>query len=118
LGDPDLGVTLHELLEGKNLGGRPFAIAIFNTISDLRATDVLFIHTDRQQTLETALRTIHGLPVLTVGESDDFTELGGIVRLVREGNKMRFDVNVGAAAQAGLKIQAQLLKLARKTSRQ
>jgi hypothetical protein len=117
LGDQELGVTLHELLEGKNLGGRPLSVAIFTSMNDLRATDVLFIRSDRHQTLEAALRVTHGMPVLTVGESADFTELGGIVQLVREGNKMRFDVNVAAAEDAGLRIQAQLLKLARNTSR-
>jgi hypothetical protein len=86
-------------------------------MNDLRATDVLFIRSDRHQTLEAALRVMHGMPVLTVGESADFTDLGGIVQLVREGNKMRFDVNVAAAEDAGLRIQAQLLKLARNTSR-
>jgi hypothetical protein len=116
LGDPELGSTLQELLEGKTLGGRPLSVTVFGSIAELRATDVLFIHADRQPTIESALRAIHGLPVLTVGESSDFTELGGVVKLVREGRKMRFDVNVGAAQQAGLRIQAQLLKLARNTS--
>jgi hypothetical protein len=117
LGDPELGLTLQELLEGKTLGGRPLSVAVFGSIKELRATEVLFIHADRKQTLETALRAIAGLPVLTVGESADFADLGGVVQLVREGRKMRFDVNVGAAEQAGLRIQAQLLKLARHTSR-
>ena len=117
LGDPELGATLGELLEGKNLGGRPLRVAVFNSLSELRATNVLFIRTDRKQTLETALHTIAGLPVLTVGESDDFAQLGGVVQLVRDGRKMRFDVNVAAAEQAGLRIQAQLLKLARNTSK-
>ena len=117
LGDPELGQTLEELLEGKDLGGRPISVTIFDNISDLRVTQVLFIRADRKQTLEQALRVIAGLPVLTVGESEDFAELGGVVQLIRNGRKMQFDVNVGAAEQAGLRIQAQLLKLARSTSR-
>ena len=117
LGDPELGRTLQRLLEGKNLGGRPLAVMTFSGIDELRVTDVLFIHTDQKKTLETALQIIAGLPVLTVGESEHFAELGGVIELVTEDKRMRFDINVAAAHQAGLKIQAQLLKLARTTRR-
>ena len=115
LGDPELAATLQELLEGKNLKGRPLSVTLFSNLNELRATEVLFIRADRRQTLETALHSLAGLPVLTVGESENFTELGGVVQLVREGKRMRLDVNVSAADQAGLRIQAQLLKLARNT---
>jgi hypothetical protein len=76
---------------------------------------VLFVHSERKSTLQSALRITAGLPVLTVSDSEDFAELGGVVQLVREDRKMRFDINVAAAEQAGLRIQAQLLKLARTT---
>jgi hypothetical protein len=113
-GDPELAATLQELLDGKNIGGRTLSVTVFKSLNELRATDVLFIRTDRK-TLEAALHTLSGLPVLTVGESHDFTEVGGVVQLIRDGRKMRFAVNVAAADQAGLRIQAQLLKLARNT---
>jgi hypothetical protein len=115
LGDPELGLTLQRLLQAKTLNGRPLEVAIFGTIGELRITDVLFIHSERKTTLQSALRITAGLPVLTVGDSDDFAELGGVVQLVTEDRRMRFDINVAAAEQAGLRIQAQLLKLARAT---
>jgi hypothetical protein len=116
LGDPELGRTLQRLLEGKNLGGRSLAVMTFVSIDELRATDVLFIHSDQKKTLEAVLQVIAGLPVLTVGDAENFAELGGVVQLVREDRRMRFDINVAAAEQAGLRIQSQLLKLARTTS--
>ncbi len=115
LGDPGLGQTLQKLLQDKTMNGRPLEVTIFGSIDDLRITDVLFVHSERKSTLQSALRITAGLPVLTVSDSEDFAELGGVVQLVREDRKMRFDINVAAAEQAGLRIQAQLLKLARTT---
>jgi len=51
--------------------------------------------------------------MLTVGEGDDFPAAGGVIGLVIEDNKVRFDVNLEAAERAGLKISSKLLKLAR-----
>jgi len=53
------------------------------------------------------------LPILTVGETPGFAERGGVIRLVLEDNKVRFEVNVDAAHQAGLTISSRLLTLAR-----
>ena len=51
--------------------------------------------------------------VLTVGESDDFLDMGGVIRLLIEDKKVRFEVNMDAAQRAHLTISSQLLKLAR-----
>jgi hypothetical protein len=50
--------------------------------------------------------------VLTVGETDHFTESGGMINFFVEGTKMRFQINKDAASSAGLKISAKLMSLA------
>lgn len=52
-------------------------------------------------------------PVLTVGESGRFAEAGGMIRLLVEEGRVRFDINAGVAERAGLRLSSQLLKLAR-----
>ena len=56
------------------------------------------------------------LPILTVGETDDFPEAGGVLQLFlkRESNTVKFIVNLDAAKPARLKFSASLLKLADK----
>ena len=49
----------------------------------------------------------------TVGEMDRFVQSGGAVNFLLEDNKVRFEINVDAAAQARLKISSKLLALAR-----
>ena len=48
-----------------------------------------------------------------MGDSDDFTEVGGIIRLYQEGNNLRIEINIDAAERAGLKISSKLLSLAK-----
>jgi hypothetical protein len=50
--------------------------------------------------------------VLTVAEMDRFTETGGMINFIRQGNKIRFQINKVAAKSAGLKISSKLLSLA------
>jgi hypothetical protein len=58
-----------------------------------------------------------GAPVLTVGESEGFAEAGGMVRLLVEEGRVRFDINAVIAERAGLKLSSQLLKLARRVEK-
>lgn len=76
--------------------------------------DVLFIKDtaryDPRELLGACVK--HG--ILTVGETQGFVESGGIVSFVIIKHKLRFEINVGVAEQAGIKIRSQLLKLAEK----
>jgi hypothetical protein len=59
------------------------------------------------------VRHARGKPVLLVGESADFLSQGGIIRFVREGTKLQFEIDAEAARQAGLTISPGLLRLRR-----
>jgi hypothetical protein len=51
--------------------------------------------------------------VLTVGETEDFAEDGGMIAFLVEENKIRFEINLEAADKAKLKISSKLLALAK-----
>ena len=59
-------------------------------------------------------KAMDGSPVLTIGETENFLESGGIINFVTEKKKLKFDINLIAAEKAKLRFRAQLLKLARK----
>jgi len=58
------------------------------------------------------LRWARSKPVLTVGETTAFLREGGIVRVFRDDNRLRLQINNRNAEGAGLKISSQLLQLA------
>lgn len=73
---------------------------------------VLFISVDEPQRVARVLRAVAKAPVLTVSDSDDFTNSGGMIGLELHTQRIRFNINQGAAHKAGLIISSQLLKLA------
>jgi hypothetical protein len=57
--------------------------------------------------------TAPGSAVLTVGEGDDFIHQGGVIAFVVDDRHVRFDINLKAATNAGLKLSSKLLSVAR-----
>lgn len=61
-------------------------------------------------------RMPHALGVLTICDcNEDHDARGAVVLLVREGTRLRFDVDLGAASASGLSLSSKLLRLARTT---
>lgn len=58
------------------------------------------------------LRAARGTPTLTVGETDDFLNEGGVIAFVNEGRNVRFAISTDAADQARLRVSSRLLQLA------
>lgn len=52
------------------------------------------------------------LPLLTVSDAEGFALRDGIIELVTENNRLRFNINLDNARRAGLRISAGLLQLA------
>ena len=63
------------------------------------------------------LTTVHSLPMLTVGESGRTVERGGAVAFDVINAAVTFDVNLRAAADAGVRLDADLLSHARRVYR-
>jgi hypothetical protein len=72
---------------------------------------VFISHSERRRTPE-VLEKVSDKNVLTIGESDDFLERGGIINLARRDRKVGLEVNLTAAGKARLKINSRLLSVA------
>lgn len=126
-GDPSLGVCifsdephrqeLQSTIEGKLAGGRVLHVRLLSQPQDAQRCDILFLSRDEARRLAAVLKTLRGLPVLTVGETSNFLSDGGMIRFHLEKGKIRFDINLGAADSAHLKISSQLLLLATSVTR-
>ena len=60
----------------------------------------------------TLLPLLQGANVLTVGESEDFTERGGMINLARHERRIMLEVNLDALHQAQLKVSSKMMALA------
>jgi YfiR/HmsC-like len=59
------------------------------------------------------LKNMGNTPVLMVSNSDEFLDMGGMIVLIDDGNRLQFEVNLERVKPTGLKLRAQLLKIAR-----
>lgn len=94
-------------LEGRPLQGLPIQWRRVTRPDEVRGCHVLFI-------AETglSLAQLGGQPVLTVSDLPGFAQQGGVIGLVRQSGRLRFEVNRGVAQAAGLRLSADLLSLA------
>ena len=105
------GSELEQLVIGESLGGRPLHVRVIDTVDALPGCHALFAGA-HSAIAAAALQAVSGRPVLTVGETDEFLNAGGIIALKIVDRRVRFDVNAANAQKAGLRISAQLLNLA------
>lgn len=113
-GDPALFATLEDSLQGKKVNGRAAAAREIGESGDASRCQILFFGADKKRTLE-FLDRLAGVNVLTVGSSDQFARHGGMIRLIKDGNRFRFSINLDAVNRTGLRLSSHLLQLAEVT---
>lgn len=95
-------------LEGKNVQARSFAVREVGTDARADGCDILIV----APRVPDAVPTAPGLLVVC-DCNDERDASGATISLVREGDRLRFDVNRAEAAAAGLSLSSKLLRLAR-----
>ena len=112
LGDSPCVQALERLIKDRKVNGRTIVVRRIASAAEAKVTQLLFVGSAQEAQFAGLEPAIESLPVLTVGESPGFETLGGAIEFVPQGDKIRFEINIDAAEHAGLKISAQLQKLA------
>ena len=100
-------------LRGREVNGHPIEIKKLRPNDDPKACHMVFVPASERKQTEKLLAALKGSSTLTVGETQGFADLGGIINLTLDQNKLRFEVNLDAATQTQLKISSKLLALAK-----
>jgi len=111
LGKDPFGRVLDEVVQGEIVDGHRLTIRRITQPPIPQTCQVVFIDPE----LKEVPKIITGVPagILTVGEGDRFTREGGMISLVVENRRVRFDINPAAAQNSGLKLSSRLLNVAR-----
>ncbi len=81
-------------------------------INGLRKCHLLFVCSSEQKTFREIIESVKAHPVLTVGETQNFLEVGGIINFIPKAEKGEFEINLAAAEHTRLKISSKLLRIA------
>jgi hypothetical protein len=112
LGQDPFGPLLDGALKGETIGSAPMIAKRVSGPEDATGCRILFLSSSKDPQLTAILVTLGTSNILTVSDMPGFTRRGGMIQFVLEGNRVRFEINLGAAQRAGLTLSSQLLKLA------
>ena len=112
LGENLFGDALHEVVSGEKVGARSIEVRRYGRIADVDACHILFISRSETGNLPSILVALDKRPILTVGDTAEFARHGGMIRLIKEDNRIRLRVNLQATKAAGLVISSKLLRAA------
>jgi hypothetical protein len=105
--------AIERLLAAKQLGERPLAIRRIPWDQSFVGIHALFITEDNPRKLHHIFLAAAESAVLTIGEAEGFASEGGVIGLLMENRKVRFDISTGSAEASRLRVSSKLLALTR-----
>ncbi|MBC7366129.1 MAG: YfiR family protein [Undibacterium sp.] len=110
LGEDPFGPYLDGVVQNEKIGGRPIVVRRYRRVEDLAECHILFISRSESARLEQICAQLNkSWSILTVGDSENFSRQGGMVRFATEGGKTRLRINIAAAKAAELTLSSKLL---------
>lgn len=109
--DP-FGDTLRSALTGEAVGGKPVAVKRLPRAQDAAGCHILFINAAQAKGWGGILAALDDSSVLTVSDMPDFSNRGGMIQFVLDGDRIRFEINLERAEKSHLVLASELLKVA------
>lgn len=112
LGSDPFGPLLEEAVQGETSHGRSIRIERFHSIREIRRCHVLFLGAGESGRLNDILGAVAGTSIVTVGETTDFVDQGGMIALTTDQNRVRLVINPNTLRNANLNVSSKLLRVA------
>jgi hypothetical protein len=115
VGDDEFGNLLGKIVKDKTIQEHPIQVRLLKWPAELRSFQMVFVGSFEQKRFYQISESLKDRPVLTITETEDSSQIKGIMNLFVEGEKVQFEVNIAEAEKARLRISSKLLRLARGT---
>lgn len=112
LGEDPFGQALDATLAGEMRGNQKVAAKRISSPLESVDCQILFISSSEAKRLNKIVEALGNSAVLTVSDIPQFLQRRGMIQLVLEGDRIRFEVNLTATQRAGLTLSSELLKVA------
>lgn len=112
LGHDPFGPVLDGIISGEKIKEKNVVARRIAKVDDAAGCRVLYVSPSESRQLKEILKTLLKQSVLTVSDIPQFVKSGGMVQFVLLDRRVRFEINVAAARQAGLNLSSELLKVA------
>jgi TonB family protein len=105
-GDADFPDVLRSTLAGKSIGEHPIEIRYAQAPAELKSCHLAFFRASLQD-VPAAIACLEKASVLCVGENKEFLKHGGMINLILEDRKIRFELNSPAIEKAHIRYAEQ-----------
>ncbi|HEX4003772.1 MAG TPA: YfiR family protein [Candidatus Acidoferrales bacterium] len=112
LGADPFGPTLDATLASETIAGQSVTAKRISKPQEIDSCRIVFISSSEEGHLKEVLTALDKTSVLTVSDIPRFSERGGMIGFILDGNRVRFDVNLASAQDARLTLSSELLKVA------
>jgi hypothetical protein len=113
IGKSPIEKHLERLARQRRIKGREATLVVITELEQIELCHLLFVSRSAAKQLPEILDRAADRPVLTISDSEGFCERGVLINLYREGQYLRFEVNLEAVERSGLRFSSNLLRLAR-----
>jgi hypothetical protein len=112
LGKDPFGSLLDSALANQTIEGQSVVARRLASAQEAVGCRILFISSSEDHQLKDILMVTAKNDALTVSDIAQFSERGGMIEFVPQGDRVRFAVNVSNVEDAGLSLSSELLKVA------
>ncbi|MGD1018277.1 MAG: YfiR family protein [Verrucomicrobiia bacterium] len=112
IGDDGFGDDFNRLVAGKTINNRAVVVKHMANEQEYRTCQILFVSASEKDHLSAILEAVKNTAVLTVGETDGFLALSGMINFTKKDNKIHLEINLIPVQQANLKLSSKLLSVA------
>lgn len=111
LGEDPFGKDFDDAVQQERVNYQPVVVRRAGNVSELKDCKIIFVSRSESHRLAELFQTLDGKPILVVGEENNFAQQGGMIGFIKEGGKVRFEINLAAAERADLRLSAKLLQV-------
>jgi hypothetical protein len=112
VGDDPFGSLLKEAVEGETYHNRPIVIEHYHGPRDIKHCHLLFVGRTEATRVDAILAAVNSKSVVTVGETEDFLDHGGMIALPADKNRVRLRIRPATMRAANLSVSSKLLRVA------
>ncbi len=113
LGENPFGNILTDLYAERPIKNRNVKVRYLSQLREIEGCDLLFISQSMSEELPQVLEITAKKPIVTVGDTEGFSERGVLVNFFIEKNKLRFEINEQGLREADIMIDSLLLKVSK-----
>lgn len=102
-----------EAVNDKSISDKAIEVVNTNRLRNLHECHILFISELPKNILMQVFLNVKSRPILTIGQTEEFVESGGMVGMINVDGKIKLYINLPVVRASGLTISSNLLRLSR-----